>query len=101
MIWRLQSWIGELDDYGCEVTAMSKCFEGIAFATIEGKIFIWDQYLLKCGKIIDINSLPNKILSSYIVSMDYNQRRLLVLTMNGDAIEILLNEAASSKTIKA
>ena len=51
---------------------MSKCFEGIAFATVKGHIYIWDQYLLKCTKQIDINQMPFKILSTYIVSLDYN-----------------------------
>lgn len=54
LIWRLSNYIGIIDDYGCEVTAMSPCFEGIAFATIEGHIYIWDMYLLKCSKSIDI-----------------------------------------------
>lgn len=36
LIWRLAHFIGVLDDYGCEVTAMSPCFEGLAFATIKG-----------------------------------------------------------------
>ena len=34
---------------------MSKCFEGYAFATIAGQVHIWDQYLYKCTKTIDIN----------------------------------------------
>lgn len=80
---------------------MSKCFEGLAIATQNGKIFIWDDCLLKCGKIIDINTLPFKILSSFIVNLDYNQKRLLVLTMNGDVIEIALGDAGASKSIKA
>jgi hypothetical protein len=45
--------------------------------------------------------MPFKILSTYIVSLDYNQRRLFALTMNGDAIEVILSEAGSTKTIKA
>lgn len=45
--------------------------------------------------------MPFKILSTYIVNVDHNQRRLLVLTMNGDAIEVILTEAGSTKTIKA
>ena len=101
LIWRLQQFIGVLDDYGCEVSCVSKCFEGIAFATVKGHIYIWDQYLLKCTKQIDINQMPFKILSTYIVSMDYNQRRLLVTTINGDAIEVILTEAGSTKTVKA
>lgn len=49
------------------------------------------MYLLKCSKIIDINLLPFKILSEHIVSIDFNKRKLLVLTMNGDVIEAKLN----------
>ena len=51
---------------------------------------------MKCDKEVNINKLPNKILSSYIVTLDYNKKRLLVLTMNGDALEIQLQEAAAS-----
>ena len=80
---------------------MSKCFEGVAFATENGIIQIWDTYLLKCEKKIEINQLPNKILSPYIVSLDYNKKRILVLTMNGDALEIALQESATSNEIKS
>lgn len=34
---------------------MSPCYEGLAFATISGLIFIWDSYLLKCHRKVDIN----------------------------------------------
>lgn len=101
LIWRLQQFIGVLADYQCEVTAISKCFEGIALATMKGQIFIWDEYLLKCGSTIELSQLPFKILSSYVVSLDYNQRRVLVCTMYGDVVEVILTEAGSSKNIKA
>jgi hypothetical protein len=45
--------------------------------------------------------MPFKILSTHVVNIDYNQKRLLVMTMNGDAIEVILAEAGSTKTIKA
>jgi hypothetical protein len=45
--------------------------------------------------------MPFKILSTYIVSLDYNQKRLLAMTMNGDAVELILTEAGSTKTVKA
>lgn len=80
---------------------MSKCYEGVAFATVEGQIYIWDLYLLKCSKRIDINQLPFKILSSFIVSLDYNCKRMLILTLNGDVIEVILNDASTKQTIKA
>ena len=72
LIWRLQSYIGVLDDYKVEVTAMSQCQEGIAFATITGQVYFWDNYLLKCHRTVDINQMPFKILSNFIVSMDFN-----------------------------
>mmetsp|Transcript_34024 Transcript_34024/g.33191 ORF Transcript_34024/g.33191 Transcript_34024/m.33191 type:complete len:88 (-) Transcript_34024:2529-2792(-) len=59
---------------------------------MRGMIYIWDAALIKCQKIIELSSLPFQILSNYIVSMDFNQRKLLVLTIAGDAIEIHLNE---------
>ena len=90
-----------LSDYGVEITAMNTCYEGICFATITGLIYIWDGYLLNCHKKIDINQFPFKILSNFIVSMDHNQRRLLLLTMNGDAIEVLLGDGSGNKQVKA
>ena len=45
--------------------------------------------------------MPFKILGCNIVSMDFNQRRLIVVTSDGDVIEIILSDAGSSKTIKA
>lgn len=101
LIWRIQQYIGVLADYQSEVTAMSRCFEGLAFATIKGLIYIWDEYLLKCTKIVDLNQMPFKILSSHIVNIDFNQKRLLILTLNGDAVEAVLSDAGSNKTIKA
>lgn len=101
LIWSLQKFVCVLDDYKVKVTCISKCFEGIAFATADGKIHIWDEYLYKAQKIIDINQMPFKILSSMIVALDFNQKRLLVTTINGDVIEIILTDAGSSKTIKA
>lgn len=38
LIWRIQGFIAELADFGSEITAMSKCFEGVAFATDNGII---------------------------------------------------------------
>lgn len=72
LIWRLQHFIGVLVQYSCEVTTMSKCFEGIAIGTAHGHIYIWDEYLLACGKKIDLNSMPFKILGSYITAIDYS-----------------------------
>ena len=80
---------------------MSKCFEGLAFGTMLGRIYLWDENLLGCRKIIDLNTLPFKILSSYIVNLDCNQRRLLVCTMNGDAIELILTEVGNKKKERA
>lgn len=101
LIWNLQKYIVMLVDYEVEVTAMSKCFEGIAISTKGGKIYIWDEYLYRCSKIIDLNTMPFKILSSHIVSMDFNQKRLMVVSFGGDVIEIILSDAGSTKTIKA
>ena len=60
-------------------------------------IYIWDNYLLKCTKIIELSSLPFKIISYSIVNIDFNQKKLLVLTLGGDVIEILLNSGGSNK----
>jgi hypothetical protein len=89
-----------LDDYKDEITALCKCFEGIAIGTLRGLIYIWDNYLLKCMKTIELSALPFKILSYTIVSIEANQKRILVLSIAGDVIEIGLSEYSYNK-IKA
>ena len=95
LIWRSDMFIGVLADYKDEVTCMTKCFEGIAIATSRGFIHVWDNYLMKVLKVIELASLPFKILSYSICGIDYNQKRLLVLTLGGDAIEIELGSTTS------
>jgi phage replication-related protein YjqB (UPF0714/DUF867 family) len=51
-------------------------------------------------KTIELSALPFKILSYNIVNIDANQKRILVLTIAGDAIEIGLSEYSFNK-IKA
>ena len=92
LIWKLFQYVGVLENYKDEITAIQKCFEGIAIGTLRGFIYIWDNYLLKCMKTIELASLPFKILSYNIVNIDSNQKRLLVVTLAGDAIEITLSE---------
>ena len=88
----LQKFIVVLDDFKAPVTAMSKCFDGVAFGTAAGKIHFWDEFLYKPTKIIDITrgDWPFKTLSPLIVSIDYNQQRIMAATKNGDLIEINL-----------
>lgn len=86
-----------LADYKDAVTAMSECFEGVAIATTRGFIHVWDSYLSKCMKSIELSSLPFKILSYNIVSLDFNQKRLLVATMAGDGVELTLDYSHSNQ----
>ena len=92
--------MGVLHNYKDEITAISKCFDGIAIGTVRGYIYIWDNYLLKCMKTIELSSLPFKILSFHTVNIDFNQKKMLVLTISGDVIEITLSEYSHNK-IKA
>lgn len=98
LIWKLFQYVGVLDKYNEEITTIVKCFDGIAIGTKNGYIYIWDNSLLKCTKTIELSGLPFKILSFNIVSIDANQRRILVLTIAGDAIEIGLSEYSYNKT---
>jgi len=50
---------------------------------------------------IDINDFPFKILSSFIVSLDYNRKNILICSMSGDIIEVQLTEAGTDETMKA
>lgn len=88
LIWKLFQYVGVLDKYNDEITSISKCFDGVAISTMKGYIYIWDSYLIKCTKTIELSALPFKILSYNIVNVDANQKRILVLTLAGDAIEI-------------
>ena len=38
LVWRIQGYIAKLTTFDCPVTAMSKCFEGVAFGTSIGII---------------------------------------------------------------
>lgn len=90
-VWSLQKFIVLLDDFKAPVTAMNKCFEGVAFGTATGQIHFWDEFLYEPTKIIDITrGMPFKTLSPLIVSIDYNQQRIMAATKNGDLIEINL-----------
>jgi len=85
-LWRSDAYIGLLTDYRDEVTCMTKCFEGLAICTWRGYIYLWEETLKTCTKIIELSSLPFKILSFNITAIDYNQKRLLVLSIEGDVI---------------
>lgn len=91
-LWRSDSFIGELFDYKDEITCMTKCYEGLAICTWSGKIHFWNSTLSSSTKTIELNNLPFKILSYHISSIDYNQKRILVLTVAGDVLEIGLTE---------
>lgn len=93
LLWRFDSLIAVLIDYQDEITCMSKCFEGIAICTWAGKVHIWDSHLSRCTNTIELVNLPFKTLSFNIASADYNQKRLLVLTIAGDVIELGLSES--------
>jgi hypothetical protein len=99
-MWRSDSYIGMLMDYKDEITCMSKCFEGIAICTWPGTIHFWDIHLTREAKTIHLQNLPFKMLSFHICSIDYNQKRILVLTITGDAFEIGLTELGSSAANK-
>ena len=102
-MWRSDAYIGVLTDYQDEITAMSKCFEGIVICTWRGNLHIWDTQLTRSVKTIELSALPFKVLSFNIMSVDFNQKRLLVLTLAGDAIEISLTErcGVNSNKVKA
>ena len=80
---------------------MAKVYEGVAFANVKGHIQIWDIFLQNIIQKIDINMLPMRITSSYIVSIDSNKKQMLLCTMGGDVIEIILQNDQELQTIKA
>lgn len=90
LVWGINNYIRFLTEYKVPVNTMSKCYEGIAIGTIEGHIYIWDVNLTSEQRVIDINDFGFNVLSSVLVSMDYNKRRILVCTINGDIVEVAL-----------
>lgn len=72
LIWKLFQYVGILDNYKDEITAITKCFEGICIGTMRGSLYIWDNSLLKCMKTVELSGLPFKILSFNIVNIDAN-----------------------------
>lgn len=92
MVWRSDSFLGVLVDYEEEVTCMSKSAEGIVFCTWSGKMHFWDINLKGESRMIELQSLPFKLLNYNITSIDFNQNRHLVLTVAGDAVEITFVE---------
>jgi len=97
LLWRSDFYLGMLADYRDEITALSPCFEGIAIGTARGFVHIWDNYLSRSTKTIELSSLPFKTLSFGIISLDFNQRRLLIVTAAADAIEIQIDQTHTNK----
>ncbi len=93
LIWRSDCYIGILTDFEEEVVGITKCYEGIVFCTWPGRIHFWDINLIGPTKTIELQSLPFRLLSYNIANIDFNQKRLLVLTVSGDAIEITIAES--------
>ena len=58
---------------------------------------MWDNYLTRCVKTIELSQLPFKLLSYGIISVDYNLKRLLVCTVAGDGIELTLDYSHSTR----
>jgi hypothetical protein len=54
LVWRSDHFIDELKNYQDEISAMSKCMEGIAFCTINGRIYIWDSELKQQRRALDL-----------------------------------------------
>ena len=99
-IWKFNQFQAILMDYKDEVTCMNYCSEGIVFGTSRGFLYVvstrklslqWDKYLSACVKVLELSNLSFKILSFHIVGIDYNQQRLLVSTLGGDALELRLS----------
>ena len=72
LVWRLGGYIDVLIDYRIPVNVMTKCYEGIAIGVADGNIYIWDVNLIAESKVIDIHAFKFEVLSSIIVSLDYN-----------------------------
>ncbi len=54
LIWRVLEFVGLLFNYKVEVTAIHRCFDGIAIATADGFVHLWDSFLINCVKSIDL-----------------------------------------------
>ena len=98
-LWKFYQFQSVLINYKDEITWMNFWnLNQIAFCTLRGYIYIWDNYLSTCLKIIEMNELSFKMLSYHIVGFDYNKDKMLITTIAGDVMEISLKE---KKKIKA
>ena len=93
LVWRMFGYAGLLENLKDEVVSISHCFEGIAVATARGFIHLWDTTLSQKQRTIELSKLPGgiKVTSMQVVGMDFNQKRLLVLTLMGDVLEFKMN----------
>ena len=91
LVWRSDKFVGCMHDFEEEVTAINKSSEGIVICTCMGQIHVWDVNLRGKLHSISLADLPYKLLNYNITSIDFNQNRVMVLTMCGDVVEISLN----------
>ena len=54
--------------------------------------FFWDLNLIENYKNLDINTLPHKLYSVEILSLEIAGEKLMVVTKGGDVIQIVLEE---------
>lgn len=89
-LWKFYKFQGVLINYKDEITCMNFWnMNQIAFCTLRGYIYIWDQDLSSCLRIIELSDLSFKVLSYHIVGIDFNKdKNLLITTLAGDVIEI-------------
>lgn len=72
LLWRSDSYIGQLHDFEEEVTTMNKSSEGVVICTWLGQIHIWDINLRGKLHTISLQDLPYKLLNYNITSIDFN-----------------------------
>ena len=72
---------------------MSRSFDGLVFCTWGGRLHFWDNNLSGATKTIELQSLPFRLLNYNISAIDFNQRKLMILTVAGDAVEITMTES--------
>jgi len=89
-LWKYDRFLEKLVKYPAKVTCIAQVQEEIAIATAKGIIFIWAANLASTLKKVLLQTLPFRIVSQNVVSMDANGKNLLLCTAAGDIIELTL-----------
>ncbi|CAG9335031.1 unnamed protein product [Blepharisma stoltei] len=88
LVWAYLEFQRVLITYEGSITSIERFYESYAIANSVGVIYLWDDKLEKCVRVIELSMLPFKLLSFEVSSMHFMNKRLYVSTTGGDLIQL-------------